>query len=87
MTLLLQQETLGPVLADPSRRSADGSRLETFVRHSKRCSLRLDFHPADLVGLHQDDGHRRPETGDRDGHLECKLHGQATEGTLSDRLH
>ena len=84
---LLQQETLGAVPADPPCNPADGRRLETFVRHGKCCSLRLDLDPTNLVGVYKDDGHRRPATSHGDSYLECELHGPATEGTLPDRLH
>jgi glycine dehydrogenase len=50
-------------------------------------ALGLSLDPADLLGLHRDDGGRGPDAGDRGGDPQRQLHRQAAEGRTSRSLY
>ena len=76
---------LAPFL--PNHPVVDGSGPSTGVGPDLGRPMGLRRHPADLVGLHHDDGWCRPVDRDRDSDFVGELCGQATVAPLPHPLH
>src|SRR6218665_82028 len=82
----IQKEASCTIPSFPSSRAMRRCQRH-IVRHGQCSAVWFESHPTYLVVLHQDDGWRGSETGDRDGDPERKLHGEKTQRLLSHSLH